>query len=189
MHGREGAPSRGEPRVNLHFAVLGVPRHEETYPAMADSDSAQPQVVLQKLYVKDLSFESPSSPQVFLQTSIKPKLQIELGAKSQHVDGDLYEVALEITVTVRNQDQDDKALFLVEVEQAGLFTVKGLSGEALAEVLGVYCPHSLFPYLREAVDSAAVKGGFPPLMLAPINFESMYRAQAGARDRTPPSGE
>ena len=156
---------------------------------MTDADSAEPQVVLQKLYVKDISFESPSAPQVFLQAAIKPKPQIELVSKSQHIDADLYEVALEITVTVRNQDQNEKTLFLIEVEQAGLFTIRGFAAEDLAEVLGVFCPQAIFPYLREVVDSAAVKGGFPPLMLAPINFEGMYRTQADARSPEPPAGE
>ena len=156
---------------------------------MTDADSAEPQVVLQKLYVKDISFESPSAPQVFLQAAIKPKLQIELVSKSQHIDADLYEVALEITVTVRNQDQNEKTLFLIEVEQAGLFTIRGFTAEDLAEVLGVFCPQAIFPYLREVLDSAAVKGGFPPLMLVPINFEGMYSTQADARSPEPPSEE
>jgi preprotein translocase subunit SecB len=156
---------------------------------MTDQGSTTPQVVLQKLYVKDISFESPSSPQVFLQAAIKPSLQIDLSSTSRRIDADLYEVVLEITLTARNQDQSDKTLFLIEVEQAGLFTIKGFPDEAVSEVLGVFCPHTLFPYLREVVDSCALKGGFPPLLLAPINFESMYRAQAGSRSTQPPPEE
>ena len=156
---------------------------------MTDQGSTQPQVALQKLYVKDISFESPSAPEVFMQAAIKPKLQIDLSSMNRRLEPDLYEVTLEITVTAQNQDQNDKTLFLIEVEQAGLFTIKGLTGDALAQVLGVLCPQTLFPYLREVVDSSAVKGGFPPLMLAPINFESMYRGQAESRSPQQPPGE
>jgi len=130
----------------------------------------QPQFALQRIYLKDLSFESPDSPEVFRgQWSPKVKLDVNTGAKT--LDGDLYESVLTVTVTVENAD---KVAYLVEIKQAGIFGIKNIDGETKKQLLATLCPTTLFPYAREAVDNAATRGGFPPLHLAPINFDALY---------------
>ncbi len=139
----------------------------------AEQENKQPAFALQRLYIKDSSFESPSSPVVFTKTW-KPKIQVDLNTRSQAVAEKNFEVTLTVTVTAKLEDGDDTA-FLVEVQQGGLFLVDGIEGEQLRQLLGIACPNMLFPYLREAVDSLVVKGGFPALALQPVNFEALYR--------------
>ncbi len=134
-----------------------------------------PRFSVQRVYVKDASFEAPDSPEVFLR-QYNPQISFNLNTRSRklEVQENVYEVVLRLTVDVK---QDEKTLFLVEVEQAGVFEIKGLDDERLEQVLNITCPTVLFPYGREAIDNLAIKGGFPPLTLAPINFEMIY-AQA-----------
>ena len=142
-----------------------------------------PQLAIRRIYVKDVSFESPMSPDIFNQT-IKPTLKIDLKTQHKRLDENHYDVTLEITI---NAHDGDKVIFVVEVEQGGIFFIKGISGDHLGEILGIFCPTTLFPYLRETVDQLTVKGGFPPLMLAPINFEQMYHsAKQQSAANTPP---
>ena len=130
------------------------------------------QFVMQRIYTKDVSFESPDSPEVFLKTW-QPKINVDLNTKSNLVDdNDNYEVVLSITVTA---EIEEKSAFLVEVQQAGIFLAKGLEGDQLRGVLGTVAPTILFPYAREAIDALCIKGGFPPVMLAPVNFEALYQ--------------
>lgn len=135
--------------------------------------AAQPEFIIQRIYVKDLSLETPHSPQVF-QEEWKPEVNLQF---SKHVneggDGN-QEVILQITVTAKSKD---KTLFLVEVKQAGLFTLKGFTSEQNQQVLGITCPTILFPYAREAVSDLIGRAGFPPLYLAPVNFEALYVQQ------------
>ena len=141
--------------------------------------SEQPQkatFVLQRIYVKDMSFESPKSPDAFLK-EWKPSVGLELNVGNVSVGDDNFEVTLGLTVTAKNEAEE--VIYLIELQQSGIFVIKGVTEETLAQTLGSLCPNVLFPYARETMDSIATKGSFPPLMLAPINFDAMY-AQAKA---------
>jgi len=129
---------------------------------------------LRRIYVKDISFESPGSPKVFT-TEWKPQIQLELNNNSQKLEDDLYEVVLTLTVTAKNQDA---TAFIVEIKQAGIFMAKGFDKEKLPALLGSYCPSVLYPYAREAVSDLVGKGSFPQLLLAPVNFEALYAEAA-----------
>lgn len=134
------------------------------------SDQNQVQVALQRIYLKDLSFESPD-PIASFKSKWEPKVNLDMRNESKKLEGDLYESTLILTATVKIQD---KTAFIIEVEQAGIFMLKGLEGEQLNRVLGTFCMNVLFPYARESIDSMCLKGSFPPLSLAPMNFEAMY---------------
>ncbi|GIX30942.1 MAG: protein-export protein SecB [Porticoccaceae bacterium] len=145
-----------------------------------EAAAGRPQVEfsLARIYLKDLSFEVPQGAEGF-RRQWKPKVGQELATRIKKLEGDHYEVALALTVSVKDGEE---TLYLVEVEQAGIFLVRGLEGDQLAAVLNVQCPQILFPYARELVDNLVVRGTFPPLMLPPINFEAVYRqALANAR--------
>lgn len=147
---------------------------------MAEQAAADVEFSLERIYVKDISYESPAVPHVFLQQAA-PQLDIQLGVLHQPVlaaEG-LYEVVLTITVSAK---QGEKAVFLVEAQQAGLFRVKGISGEALERSLQISGANILLPFLREVVNDLVGKGGFPQLLLNPINFEALYaQKQAAAK--------
>ncbi|WP_166258006.1 protein-export chaperone SecB [Marinobacter salicampi] len=159
---------------------------------MAENDQAaagsenqnQPQFALQRIYVKDLSFESPNSPAVF-QEKWKPQVNLDLNTSNTKISDNQYEVVLSLTVTSK---MEDKVAFIVEIQQAGVFLVKGIEGPQLGQMLGAYCPNILFPYAREAIDSLVNKGSFPALMLAPVNFDAIYQ-QALKRQQEEQSGE
>lgn len=125
---------------------------------------------VQRIYLKDASLEAPDSPEAF-RRAYNPQVNFSINSRSKKLDGNAYEVVLRLTADVK---QDNKTLFLVEVQQAGIFEVAGLEGDRLEQVLTITCPTVLFPYGREAVDALVIKASFPPLMLAPINFESVY---------------
>ena len=133
--------------------------------------------VLQRIYVKDMSFESPRSPDAFLK-QWKPSVGLELNVSNVSIGEDNFEVTLGLTVTAKNEVEE--VIYLIELQQSGIFVIKGVTEEVLAQTLGSFCPNVLFPYARETIDSIVTKGSFPPLMLAPINFEVMY-AQAKAK--------
>ena len=135
--------------------------------------SAEQQFTVQRVYLKDLSYEAPIGTKAFT-TQIQPKVDQELGTESKKITDNLYEAILKITITA---NVDDKPAFLVEVHQAGLFYIKGTEGKNLSRVLNTVCPNILFPYARETIDNILVKGSFPPIMLPPINFEALF-AQA-----------
>ena len=128
------------------------------------------QVALQRIYVKDLSFESPNPAEVFSQTW-KPQVNVEMQTHNRKISDCTFEVALEMTITAKN---NDKSAFIIEVEQAGIFTIRGIEGEPLRRLMATFCLTILFPYLRETVDSLCLKGSFPPLILAPINFDQLF---------------
>lgn len=138
--------------------------------AAAPAGEASAQVSVQRIYLKDLSFESPQAPDIFRQ-DWKPNVKMDLSSKHRELGNDLHEVTLAVTVTV---EQEEKAVFLIEVHQAGIFLLSGLAPDALNHVLGTFCPELLFPYVRETVDSLVVRGSFPALMLAPVNFEALF---------------
>ncbi|MDO6562410.1 protein-export chaperone SecB [Amphritea sp. 1_MG-2023] len=129
-----------------------------------------PFFALQKIYVKNSSFESPNTTRVF-RDEWKPTVSMDLNTTYEQVDDGLYEVVLSVSLTAQNQDQ---LAFVVEVDQAAVFMISGFPSSQQAEALGVACPSVMFPYLRETLDQIMVKGGFPPLMLAPVNFDALY---------------
>ena len=133
--------------------------------------------MLQRIYVKDVSFESPKSPEAFLK-KWKPKVELELNTSNVSIGEDDFEVTLGLTVTAKNEAEE--VIYLIELQQSGIFLIRGMSEEGIAQTLGSFCPNVLFPYAREAIDSIVTKGSFPPLMLAPVNFDAIY-AQARAR--------
>lgn len=140
-------------------------------------DGAQ-QFNLQKIYLKDTSFETPNSPAVFTE-KWEPAVNIELQTSGKPLSDDVHEVVLTVTVTAK---LGDKTAYLVEVHQGGVFTATGFEGEELGHLLGSYCPNILFPYAREAISDIVAKGGFPQLLLTPVNFDALYaqhKQQAG----------
>jgi preprotein translocase subunit SecB len=137
---------------------------------------------LERIYVKDVSYESPGAPQVFLRQAA-PQLDVQLAvarAALPEVEG-VHEVVLTVTVTAK---EGDKALFLVEVQQAGLFRVRGLSGESLERALEVSGAYILLPFVREAINDLVGKGGFPQLLINPINFDALYEQKRAARQKS-----
>jgi len=147
---------------------------EEQVTAGTDgAESAAQQFAMQRIYLKDLSFEAPMGVEAFRKTW-KPQVSQELNTKTSKAGDDLYEVVLTLTITVKLEDE---TAFLIEVHQAGLFAIKGIEGQQLTQVLNSTCPNILFPYARETVDNTLTKGSFPALMLPPINFDALF-AQA-----------
>jgi preprotein translocase subunit SecB len=138
--------------------------------AQANQDK---QILLQKIYIKDLSFESPRAPEIF-GANVQANTQLNVGAKNRKLSEDTVEVTLTLTIESKDATQ---SLFLIEVAQAGVFTLKGYSEQERHVLLGSFCPGTLYPYAREAVADLAQKGGFPQLLLQPINFDAVY-AQA-----------
>ena len=149
---------------------------------MAENEQTpEKQLAIQKIYIKDFSFESPNTPQIFGQADWSPKTDLNL--RSSHTAGseDNHEVVLTITVEAK---EDDKTVFLIELHQAGLFHVAGYSDEEFKAIVGSFCPNILFPYARETIASIISKGGFPEFVLQPINFDALYAqgmAQAKAQ--------
>jgi len=141
---------------------------------MADNEEVQQQFGVQRIFVKDASFESPMGLAVFGRPW-QPKVNVDMNTKSEKVSDDSFEVVLTVTVTA---NLEEEAALLIEVQQAGVFLIKGLEQENLRQAVGIMAPSLLFPYLRETIDSLAVKGGFPPISLQPINFEALYRQAA-----------
>jgi len=128
------------------------------------------QFAIQKIYVKDVSFETPNSPDIFTK-EWKPEINLNLTSDAKAVADNVYEVVVSATVTAKLGDQ---TAYLCEVQQAGIFTLAGFSEEETRPMLGAFCPNILYPYAREAVSSLVRRGGFPQLELAPINFDALY---------------
>lgn len=147
-----------------------------TEQANTAAQNEQPQFALQRIYVRDLSFEAPKSPEIFRQ-EWSPSINVDLNTRQKDLGGDFHEVVLTLSVTVKNGED---VAFIAEVQQAGIFLVKGLDNASMSHTLGAYCPNLLFPYARETLDNQVVRGSFPALMLAPVNFDALY-AQELAR--------
>jgi preprotein translocase subunit SecB len=151
----------------------------------ANQQGQQQQFAMQRIYSKDLSFESPATPGVF-KKQWQPKVNVDLNTKSDKIDEEgNFEVVLTITLTAKVEEE---TAFLVEVQQAGIFFIAGFEGEELRRILGTAAPNILFPYAREAIDAVCVKGGFPPVMLAPVNFDALYQ-QALAQSQSQGAAE
>ncbi|GGK74344.1 protein-export chaperone SecB [Amphritea balenae] len=150
---------------------------------MAENEANQqqepqaPQFAIQRVYLKDASFEAPNSPQMFTK-QWQPDVNLDMNTATSSLDEGVFEVVLTLTVTAKN---DNDTAFLVEVQQAGIFTIAGLGEAELHHTLGAFCPSILFPYAREAVDNMVNKGSFPALMLAPVNFDALYAQQMQQR--------
>ena len=134
------------------------------------AEQATPNFSIQRIYMKDLSFETPMGAEAFTK-QFQPAIQQDLNVQVNKLDGDNYEVVLLLTITAR---MENRVVFLVEVKQAGIFVISGLEGQAVTQLINTACPQILFPYAREAVDSILGRGSFPPLMLAPINFDAVF---------------
>ncbi len=135
--------------------------------------SDQPEFAIQKIYLKDMSFESPSTPGIFLE-EWNPNVDIDFNVSSDKMSDENHEVRLTVTVTAKMKD---KTVFIAEVKQAGIFLVKNIPENDLDGILKGVCPNILFPYVRQCVSQLVTDGGFPPLYLAPVNFEAMYVQQ------------
>ncbi|MGV6816760.1 MAG: protein-export chaperone SecB [Thiotrichales bacterium] len=134
------------------------------------AQQANPTFEVQRIYLKDLSFESPTAPAVFTR-EFKPEAGVELHSGNRKLGEDVYEVEIHLTLTVKSGDE---VAYLVEVKEAGIFTLKGYEQEQLGPLLGAYCPNMLYPFVREVISDVVVKGGFPQQLLAPINFDALY---------------
>ncbi len=143
---------------------------EQNQDVAAQEQQPQAQFQLQKLYVKDVSFELPNAPQIF-QEDGQVEIKMNLAQKVENLADGVHEVALTVTVTA---SLDDKTAYLAEVQQAGIFSIQGLNEQALHAALNTLCPHTLFPYARRLITDLVAEGGFPPLVLQPINFDQIY---------------
>tara|TARA_B110001469_G_scaffold109860_1_gene111293 strand:- start:57 stop:542 length:486 start_codon:yes stop_codon:yes gene_type:complete len=139
----------------------------------AVEEAAQQQFMIQKIYTRDISFETPSSPEVFRE-EWKPELDLQLTNEYKQLDDNNHDITLVATVTAK---LGDKTAFLIEVKQAGIFSLIGYSDEEMGPLIGNHCPNILFPYLREVISDIVIKGGFPQLVLAPVNFDALYMNQ------------
>lgn len=136
---------------------------------MAEQEQAV--FTIEKIYVKDLSLEVPNAPQVFLSRE-QPEVQVQLHTEGKPVDEGIYDVTLTVTVTAKT---GDKTMFLVEAGQAGIFQVRNVPQQDLDPILAIACPNILFPYARETISDTISRAGFPPVLLAPVNFEVLYQ--------------
>lgn len=133
-------------------------------------DANAPHFEIQRIYVKDLSFEAPNTPHTFVE-DWKPEVQLNLETKSNRIQENVHEVVISVTATVTT---DKKSAFIVEVHQAGIFMINGFPNDQLRQMLGSFCPNILFPYAREVISDVVMRGGFPQLILAPVNFDMLY---------------
>jgi preprotein translocase subunit SecB len=139
--------------------------------AAGAKQAAQPEFGIQRIYIKDLSFEAPHSPEIF-RTDWTPEVVLDLNTSVNKIGSEVYEVVIKVIVTVKAKE---KIAFLVEVQQAGIFTMKGFAEDQLSPMLGSFCPNILFPYAREVVSDVVSRGTFPPLYLSPVNFDALYQ--------------
>jgi len=145
----------------------------------ANVQNNETQFAVQRIYTKDLSFESPKAPQIF-QQKWEPAVELSLNSKQNELGGDFHEVVLSLSVTVKTAEE---VAFIAEVQQAGIFLIKGLDEAAMHHTLAAFCPNILFPYAREALDNLVIRGSFPALMLAPVNFDALYAQEMQRRQQ------
>lgn len=137
------------------------------------SESPQPTFAIEKIYLKDLSVEVPNAPEVFLERE-QPTVDVNVGSSARAVQDGLFEVVLTVTITAKIKD---KALFLVEAAQAGVFQIRNVPQQDVGPLLGIACPNTLFPYVRETISAVTSRAGFTPVVLAPMTFEGIYQQQ------------
>ena len=139
---------------------------------MSEQDTEKRLAII-KIYVKDFSFESPQSPDIFQAKEWAPQTNLNLRSSNTKISDDLYEVVLTLTVEAKDKE-GDQTLFLVELQQAGMFDMRNYSQEEFGALVGSFCPNMLFPYARETIATIVQKGGFPEFLLQPINFDALY---------------
>ncbi len=146
--------------------------NNETAPQAATTENTQdaPQFSIQRVYVKDISFEAPNLPDMF-SVDFKPQVKMEMNSQSRKVADNNFEVILNVTLSA---EVEEKTAFLVEVQQAGLFYINGFNDQQTHQLLGAAAPESLYPYVREAVASLIGRTGFPAIQLTPVNFMGLY---------------
>lgn len=137
------------------------------------ADDQTPVFQIQRVYLKDLSLEQPNSPQILLEQS-QPQVEINLGLAAAPITDGIYEVSVTATVTTK---VGDKTLFLIEAKQAGIFEIRNIPQEQLQQIIGIACPQIVYPYLRAIVSDVCTRAGFPPVLLAEVNFQAMFEAQ------------
>ena len=153
----------------------------------AKPEAAGPIFKIQRVYLKDVSYESPQTPAVFVgSTQWQPNVSLHLNTESTKLENDMYECLLTVTATVK---LGEEVAYLIEVKQAGLFLVKGFEPERLGPMLGSFCPNLLFPFAREEIASLVQKGGFPQLLLDPVNFDALYSQHVEAAKQNAPAPE
>jgi len=135
-------------------------------------EAPEQQFAIQKIYLKDASLESPNSPTIFNEGEWKPEINVQLNSANTVVSDGIYEVVLTITITAKH---GEKTAFLIEIKQAGIFAMTGFPEDTLGGLLGALCPETLFPFAREAISDLVNKGGFPQLLLQPVNFNALYQ--------------
>jgi preprotein translocase subunit SecB len=140
---------------------------------MADDASQAPLFQIQRMYLKDLSLEQPNSPKVLLEQGV-PKVDINLALGAETIGDGMYEVTVAATVTTKI---NDKTLFLVEAKQGGIFEIRNIPEDQLRQILNIACPGIVYPYLRAIVSDICTRAGFPPVVLAEVNFQAMNEAQ------------
>lgn len=144
---------------------------EEKQAKQQENQPVEQQFIIERIYIKDISFEAPNSPAIFTQ-NWEPDTNLNLNTQVNPLGDDHYEVELHVTVSVK--DNEDKTSFLVEVVQAGTFLIQGYPQEQLGHLLASYCPSNLYPYAREVISNLVSKGSFPEMHLSPINFDALY---------------
>ena len=146
----------------------------------ATEQPSGPQFAIQRTFIKDLSFETPMGVKVFTQ-AFQPKVKMDVNTRGNSIAEGVHEIVLTLTITAKVEED---TAYIVELQQAGIFAINGFPKEQIAHVLGAVCPNFLFPYAREAVDSIVVKGGFPPLSIAPIDFDAIFRQSQASADQS-----
>ena len=153
--------------------------------AASGGEKGQVQFRIERLFLKDSSFESPNSPEVFIK-QWRPEIKVDINTRANSLGEDLQEVILTATITATLDDE--MVGFIVEVQQAGFFLIQGAEPAQLSQIIGIACPNTLFPYLRESIDNLVVKGGFPALQLAQVNFEALYVQAMQEREQREQAG-
>lgn len=143
---------------------------EPQQPQANPQEPQQASFQVEKIYAKDVSLEIPNAPQVFVEQA-SPQLEVQIGSEIQNFAEGLYEVTVSATVTAK---AGDKTIFLAEAVQAGIFSIRNVPAQELEPLLGIGCPTIVFPYLRETISDLVTRGGFPPVLLAPVSFEALY---------------
>lgn len=137
---------------------------------MAEENNVEKQFAIQKIYTKDISFETPNSPAIFTE-KWEPSVDFNLATNTTPLHDSMYEISLTVTITVKC---GETTAYLVEVNQSGVFTLIGFTEQEMGPMVGSFCPNILFPYAREVISDLVTKGGFPQLLLAPVNFDALY---------------
>jgi preprotein translocase subunit SecB len=138
--------------------------------------SSRPEFRMQKMYIKDLSYENPNAPEIFtMQQKMEPAVDVNLKLNNRQLDGEHWEVSLQITAKVSSKDEN-KVLFILEIEHAGVFMLRNIPDEHIQMLLGVDCPTLLFPFTRQIVSQVSTDGGYIPFLMDPVNFMALYQS-------------